>query len=178
MKIENKKTQKMVLSAVFIAIGIVLPFITMQIPEVGNMLLPMHIPVILCGFFLGWKYGLLVGFILPLLRSMLFGMPPIMPIAISMSFELAVYGFITGYMGSKRKEISWTYFSLIVAMLGGRIVWGMVSFILYQMLGNGFTLQMFFAQGFLNAIPGIIVQLVLIPIIIRGVQKAGIVHNV
>ena len=178
MRIENKKTQKMVLSAVFVAIGIVLPFITMQIPEVGNILLPMHIPVILCGFFLGWKYGIIVGFILPLLRSMLFGMPPIMPVAISMSFELAAYGFITGYMGSKRKGVSWTYFSLIIAMLVGRIIWGIVSFVLYQMLGNGFTLQMFFAQGFLNAIPGIIVQLILIPIIIRSVQKAGTVHNV
>lgn len=178
MRIEYKKIQKMVLSAVFIAIGIVLPFITMQIPEVGNMLLPMHIPVILCGFFLGWKYGLLVGFILPLLRSLLFGMPPLMPVAISMSFELATYGCVIGYMGSKRKEISWTYFSLIIAMLVGRIVWGIVSFILYKMLGNGFTLQIFFAQGFLNAIPGIIIQLILIPVIIRGVQKAGSVHNV
>ena len=109
---------------------------------------------------------------------MLFGMPPIMPVAISMSFELAAYGFITGYMGSKRKGVSWTYFSLIIAMLVGRIIWGIVSFVLYQMLGNGFTLQMFFAQGFLNAIPGIIVQLILIPIIIRSVQKAGTVHNV
>lgn len=178
MKIKNNETQKMVLSAVFIAIGMILPFITMQIPEVGNMLLPMHIPVLLCGFYCGWKYGLPVGFILPLLRSMIFGMPVLMPTAICMAFELATYGFITGYLGNKRKGIVWIYVSLIVAMISGRIVWGIASFIVHQSLGNGFTWELFFAQGFINAIPGIIVQLILIPAIIQGVRKAGVVEHV
>ena len=171
MKIENNKTKMMVLSAVFLAIGMILPFITMQIPELGSMLLPLHIPVLLCGFFCGWQYGLTIGFILPLLRSMIFSMPPLMPTAIAMAFELATYGCVMGLLSRKRKGIPWTYISLIITMIIGRIVWGIASFVLYQMLGNGFTLKLFFAQGFVNAIPGILVQLILIPAIIRVVHK-------
>jgi len=71
----------------FIAIGLVLPFFTGQIPQIGRMLLPMHIPVFLCGLICGWKYGLMVGFILPLLRYAVFGMPVIFPNGIAMAFE-------------------------------------------------------------------------------------------
>ena len=86
------KTKKIVLGAFFIALGLLLPFITGQIPQIGSALLPMHIPVILCGLLLGWKYGLACGFVTPLLRSALFGMPVMFPMAIAMSFELAGYG--------------------------------------------------------------------------------------
>lgn len=79
-------TNNMVLSAMFIAIGLVLPFFTGQVPQIGNMLLPMHIPVLLCGLICGWKYGILVGFILPLLRHTIFGMPILFPTGIAMAF--------------------------------------------------------------------------------------------
>ncbi len=92
----NVKT--MILAAMFLAIGIVLPFLTGQIPSVGSMLLPMHIPVLICGFVCGWQWGLIVGFVLPLMRSVLFGMPPMMPTATAMAFELAVYGGVTGVL--------------------------------------------------------------------------------
>ena len=95
---KRTKTYKMVWSGVFVALGIVLPFLTGQIQGIGKMLLPMHIPVLLCGFVCGAPYGLAVGLIVPLLRSVLFGMPVLFPTAVSMAFELAVYGCVTGIL--------------------------------------------------------------------------------
>ena len=116
--------QKLVLSAFFLALGIVLPFMTMQIPELGNMLLPMHIPVLLCGFLCGAPYGAVVGLIVPILRSLLFGAPPMIPIAISMAVELMVYGAVSGYLYSKLKTKKFgIYATLIPAMLIGRVAW-------------------------------------------------------
>ena len=114
------------LAAMFLAIGLVLPFFTGQIPQVGSMMLPMHIPVLLCGLICGWKYGLMVGLVLPLLRSFLFGMPPLFPTAAAMAFELAAYGFVSGFLynRSKWKCIVALYRCLIAAMIIGRMVWG------------------------------------------------------
>lgn len=88
------------LAAMFLAIGLLLPFLTGQIKQFGSMLLPMHIPVILCGLICGWQYGLSVGFILPLLRYAMFGMPLLFPTGIAMAFELAAYGFVVGFLYS------------------------------------------------------------------------------
>ncbi|PNR93699.1 ECF transporter S component [Petrotoga sp. 9PWA.NaAc.5.4] len=153
------------LSAVFIAIGLILPFLTGQIQQIGSMLLPMHIPVLLCGLICGWKYGLFVGFILPPLRSAIFGMPPMFPTAIAMAFELATYGVVVGflYQRSIKKSISSIYLSMIGAMISGRIVWGIVMMLILRIRESIFTWRMFITGAFLNAIPGIILQLVLIP---------------
>ena len=93
-----KPVKKLVLAGMFLALGMILPFITGQVPQIGNMLCPMHIPVLLCGFICGWQYGLVVGFITPLLRSFMFGMPPVYPTAIVMAFELMTYGFLSGFL--------------------------------------------------------------------------------
>ncbi len=133
------KTQKMVVSAFFLALALVLPFLTGQIPQVGNMLSPMHFPVLLCGFICGWPAGLAVGFIAPLLRFMLFGMPPIFPTGIAMAFELAVYGAVSGLIFSKvRYSTASIYATLVSAMLAGRLVWGAVRFILAKLFGMAF----------------------------------------
>lgn len=175
MNLKENYTKKLVLTALFIAIGIILPFITMQIPSIGNMLCPMHIPVILCGFICGAPYGLLAGFATPLLRSVLFGAPPLMPIAVAMAFELAAYGGMTGIIYSKVYDKKWgIYISLILAMIIGRGVWGIVSYGLYQTLGNPFTWKIFMAQAFLNAIPGIIIQLVFIPLLVYKLRERTI----
>ena len=128
MKKTDVKT--LVLSALFLALALVLPFLTGQIPEIGSMLCPMHIPVLLCGFFCGWPWGLAVGFIAPLLRSLLFGMPPMFPVAVSMAFELATYGSISGLLYRKlpQNKLS-VYISLLTAMIAGRLVWGLVRFL-------------------------------------------------
>lgn len=168
-----KKTKKIALLGLFLALGFVLPFFVGQIREIGNMFLPMHIPVILCGLICGAPYGLAIGLILPIIRSMIYGIPVMYPRAICMSFELATYGFIVGllYDNSKYKCIRALYKALISAMIIGRIIWGIVSFYAYGFIGKEFTFKLFFAGAVLNAIPGIILQLVLIPAIMIALNK-------
>lgn len=173
----KKHIKNLTLSAMFLAIGLLLPFLTGQIQVIGNMLLPMHIPVLLCGLICGWKYGLGVGFVMPLLRYALFHMPPIYPTGLAMAFELASYGAIVGllYSKSRYKCIFSLYRSMIIAMLAGRIVWGIAEIILLGLGENGFTFQIFLAGAFLNAFPGIILQLVLIPSIMIALNRTGLV---
>lgn len=161
----------------FLTIGLVLPFVTGQIPQIGNMLLPMHIPVLLCGFICGWQYGLAVGFILPLLRHVMFGMPILFPMGIAMAFELAAYGFVTGWLygRSKWQCVIALYRSLIAAMLAGRVVWGVARVVLMGFGGQTFTFPMFIAGGFVTAIPGIILQLILIPAVMAALNRTGLV---
>lgn len=166
------------LTAMFLAIGLVLPFFTGQIPQIGNMLLPMHIPVFLCSLICGWQYGLGIGFILPVLRYVLFGMPVLFPTGIAMAFELATYGFTAGflYARSRWKCVIALYRSLIPAMLAGRMVWGIVQAVLLGMGKSSFTWQMFFAGAFFNAIPGIVLQLILIPAVMVALNRTGLVR--
>ncbi len=161
----------------FVAIGLVLSMITGSIPQIGNMLLPMHIPVFLCGLICGWQYGLAVGAILPLMRSFLFGMPPLYPVAIAMTFELATYGFVAGFLYncSKWQCVIALYRSMLLAMLAGRIVWGAAEVILLGLSGSVFTWQAFMAGAVLNAIPGIVIQLTLIPALMVALNKTGLV---
>lgn len=166
------------MAGLFLALGLVMPFLTGQIPSLGNKLLPMHIPVLLCGFVCGGPTGLIVGFILPILRSVLFSMPPMYPMAMSMAFELAVYGFVAGvmYRVLPKKNI-YIYIALIISMIAGRIVWGIVSTLIYSLSGVKFTWQLFIAGGFINAIPGIIIQIILIPIIVIAMKRANLIEN-
>lgn len=172
--------KKTVLSSMFIAIGIILPFLTGQIQQIGNMLLPMHLPVFLCGMICGWQYGAAVGAVLPLLRSLIFTMPPLFPTALAMAFELCVYGLVSGiiFNRSKKQRLSATYISLVSAMIAGRIVWGIVQTVLLGINGTAFTWQMFAAGAFINAIPGIILQLILIPSIMTVLRVTGALRNV
>ena len=176
MEIRNY-IRKTVLCAMFLAIGIVLPFFTGQIPQVGSMLLPMHIPVILCGLICGGKSGATVGFIMPLMRSLIFTMPPMYPTAIAMAFELAAYGFIVGFMYENARWhcIKSLYRCMIAAMLGGRLVWGIAMLALLGIGENGFTFGMFFAGAFANAVPGIILQLVFVPAMMLALDKTHLV---
>ena len=92
------QTLRLTYAALYLALALVLPFLTGQIPQIGSMLCPMHIPVLLCGFICGWPYGLVTGLIAPVLRSFLFGMPQLYPTAIAMTFELAAYGAVSGML--------------------------------------------------------------------------------
>ena len=174
-----KKNQilRLVLSAMFLAIGFVLPFITGQIPEVGSMLLPLHLPALICGFVCGWPWGMAVGFVLPIVRSFLFGMPPMIPTALCMGFEMAAYGAAAGWLYSKLShKPSGVYASLIGAMLIGRIVWGIVSWAVYALLmPSPFAIAAFWMGGFVNAWPGMVLQLVLVPLIVLALQKAKLI---
>ncbi len=165
------------LSALFLAIGLILPFFTGQIPQIGNLLLPMHIPVFLCGLICGWQYGAVVGFVLPLFRSLLFGMPILFPTASAMAFELMTYGFVAGFLYSRSKWqcIRALYRCLIIAMLAGRAVWGIVQSIQLGVAGQTFTLSIFMTSAFLQAIPGILLQLILIPAVMVTLNRTGLV---
>ena len=171
------KILKMILSSLFLALAYVLPFLTGQIPEIGSMLCPLHIPVLLCGFFCGWPWGLAVGFIAPLLRSLILGMPPLFPTAVCMTFELAAYGCMTGLMHKWLPcKKPYVYVSLLTAMLVGRIVWGVAMYICLGLSGGVFTFAAFMAGAFTNAIPGIIVQIVLIPVLVMLLDNPKILR--
>lgn len=174
----NKNIKSLTLAAMFLAIGLVLPLLTGQIPQIGNMLLPMHIPVFLCGLICGWQYGATVGFVLPLLYHVIFGMPVLFPTGVAMSFELLTYGLVTGlfYGISRWQCIISLYRSMFAAMLAGRVVWGTVQMLLLGISGGDFTWRMFISGAFLNAIPGIIVQLTVIPAVMVALNRTGLVR--
>jgi thiamine transporter ThiT len=164
--------KKLTLSAMFLALAFVMPFLTGQIPQIGSMLCPMHIPVLLCGFFCGAPWGLVVGFVAPILRSFTLGMPPMFPTAFCMAFELATYGFIAGWLHNKlsNKKVN-VYVSLLGAMVIGRLVWGVIMFCCMGFDASKFGLSAFLAGAVLNAVPGIIVQIVLIPVLVITLGK-------
>ncbi|MBR6782849.1 MAG: ECF transporter S component [Clostridia bacterium] len=168
--------RRLVLAAMFLTIGLVLPFFTGQIQQIGNMLLPMHIPVLLCGLLCGWQYGALIGAILPLLRFVLFGMPVLYPNGLAMSVELCVYGLAIGFIYGmfKKQGLIPVYISLVIAMILGRIVWGGSMTVLLSMQDNTFTSTAFLSGAVLNAIPGIILQLLLIPAIMTSLHATGV----
>ena len=170
---KNNKIYKLILSALFLAIGTVLPLFTAQVKEIGDSLLPMHLAVMLCAFLCGPFYSGAVGFILPFFRSLIFGMPPLYPNAIWMALELAAYGFIIGllYNRKHKRSLLLLYISLIASMLGGRIVWGVAKLVLLGVKGKPFTLAMFLTGGFIDALPGIIIQIVLIPAIVSIIRR-------
>jgi thiamine transporter ThiT len=161
----------------FLALAFVMPFLTGQIPQIGAMLCPMHIPVLLCGFFCGGPWGLLVGFLAPILRSVILGAPVLFPRAICMAFELATYGLMAGvlYRILPKKKIS-VYPALLGAMVLGRIVWGLAMFTCLGFDPAKFGPAAFLAGAITNALPGIAIQLVLIPILVIALEKA--VHRV
>ena len=148
----HSTTRSLVLAALFLALAFVLPMITGHVPQVGNMLCPMHFPILLCGFVLGGPWGLAVGF---------------------MAFELAAYGLVSGVLWHKVKHtVPMMYASLVTAMVAGRLVWGAVRFVLAGLTGSSFPFNAFLSGALLTAVPGIVAQLVLIPLILIALQKA------
>lgn len=176
---KNQNTKKLAYAALFLALCLVLPMLTGQIPQIGSMLLPMHIPVLLCGLVCGWQYGAAVGFVAPLLRSVLFGMPPMYPVAIAMAFELLTYGLVIGWYTAvwlKRARQGCMQRCLPPWQRGG-LSGAWLKSCCWGLGGKAFTAQAFLAGALLNAVPGIIVQLVLIPAVMAALQKAGAVKE-
>lgn len=168
-----KRTQitRLIYTAICIALGLLLPMVN-KVPgaNLGAIILPMHIPVLLAGFLCGIPYATFCGFILPLLNFALTGRPMLYPTGISMMFELAAYGCLTAvlYRVTKGK----VYISLIGAMLGGRVVMGIANTILLGLKGNSYGFSVFLTSAFVNALPGITIQLVVIPAILYALKKA------
>ena len=157
--------------------GALFALLTGQIPEIGSMLSPMHLPALLCGFVCGWPWGLAVGFVAPLFRTLCFGMPPFAT-ALAMAFELAAYGAFSGLLYRLLpKKVGYLYVSLIGAMIGGRLVWGAVQAVITGVAGTAFGLQAFWMGAVANAIPGIICQIVLVPLLVLALGKAGLLPD-
>lgn len=171
---EVLKTSRLTQTAMLLALGLLLPFLTGQVPQIGKMLLPMHLPVLLCGLLCGWRYGAFLGFGLPLLRGVLFGAPVFFPAGTAMAFELMTYGLVSGLLYCRSPQtLAALYRALLAAMLAGRAVWGLVQTIQLGLLGDGFTLELFLAGAFFQAVPGIILQLVLIPGLMLALKRTG-----
>lgn len=174
----NRSVRRLTFSAVCLALALLLPFLTGQMQEFGKALAPMHLPVLLCGFVCGPVWGGMVGFIAPLLRFALFGMPPLLPMGVSMAFELAVYGIATGLLYRLLpKKNGWLYPELLLSMLLGRLVWGAARLVLAGMQGTPFGMEAFWAGAVTTAIPGIILQIVLVPLLVMALKKGGYMQN-
>ena len=178
-KSQSNEIRSLTLAAMLLALGVVLP--TLTGPQLGARLLPMHIPALLAGLVLGSKYGLIVGFITPLLRSMTFGMPPLLPAATAMAFEIGTYGFIIGLIYDKLKQnMATLYASLILAMLAGRVVFGIAMFILLVGFGLGsgsYSLTVWSASVFASSWSGIVAQLILIPGIMVALKRSALIRK-
>jgi hypothetical protein len=164
-------TKQLVLTALFLAIGILLPMVFHSFGISGLVFLPMHIPVLLCGLVCGWSLGGIVGLVLPFISLLLTARPPLYPVGISMALELASYGIVAGllYKGEKSN----IFVALIGAMLAGRLVMGIANVALLGLSNE--TLSAFISGAFVTALPGIILQLVLIPAIVLGLEKAKLI---
>ena len=164
--------RKLTYSAMFLAIAFVLPFFTGQIQQIGSMLCPMHSPVLLCGYICGAPWGMLVGFITPMLRSMLLGMPPMFPVAFCMAFELGTYGFVAGFLHKRLPRKKWyIYISLLCSMVIGRVVWGIMMFACMGFDTGMFGWSAFISGAITTAIPGILLQIIVIPIIVITLER-------
>ena len=180
---KSKFVKKMTLSAMFLAMAVVFAMVSNNIPEIGNMLCPMHIPVIICGFLLGWKYAFFVGFLAPYLKFVLTGMPVLYPNCIAMSFELATYGLLSGLLFKlfnrlfTNKFVS-SYSTLIPTMLIGRVVWGLATFILLLFdSSKTITFVQYLKSAFVYSLPGILLQLCFIPVIVYFLLKTSVFNN-
>lgn len=165
------------LASMMLALGLLLPFLTGQIPEIGNMLLPMHLPVFICSFLCGPMYGAIIGFSLPIMRSAIFSMPIMFPNAVAMAFELCTYGLVSGliYRLVKKQNLLTIYISLIAAMVLGRLVWGLADYLFLSLSETGLTWEIFISSTVLTAFPGIILQLIFIPILLEVLNKTHLV---
>ncbi len=166
--------KKLVFSALCAALCVVLPIAFHVIPDAGTIFLPMHIPVLLCGMLCGWPYGLSCGLLGPLLSSLLTKMPP-MAVLPSMMLECAVYGAVSGLLMQlliRLPLVPRLYGSLIPAMLAGRIVSGIAKALIFN---PGMSFSAWVAASFVTALPGIITQLILLPILLLTLSKAHLI---
>ncbi|WP_027625173.1 ECF transporter S component [Clostridium lundense] len=162
-------TKELVKASLFLALGLILPYIFHFTGMPGNVFLPMHIPVLLCGLILGERYGLLIGFITPLINSVITGMPPIYPVAVAMAFELAAYGWLSGYLFKRKK--SNVYIALILAMIFGRLISGIANYVLMGFVGKSFVLKLFMISAFVKPLWGILIQIIIIPFVVKAIER-------
>lgn len=166
--------KRMTLTAVCVALCVVLPIAFHSIPNAGSVFLPMHIPVLICGLICGWPYGLLCGLMGPLLSSVLTGMPPaaVLP---AMMVECGTYGMVSGLVLKivrTKSTYGDLYIALVTAMLAGRVVSGIAKALIFS---PGMALSAWVTASFVTAIPGIAIQLVFLPSVVFTLMKAKLI---
>lgn len=175
--ISQRKTVNLTLSGLMLALAFVLPYLTGNIPEFGSLLLPMHLPAFLCGFLCGPFWGMAMGFVAPILRSLTLGMPPSMVMAVPMAFELAAYAGVCGwifYLLKEKTQISTlaaTYFALVPALVLGRLVYALAKAAITLSRVDVAALAPYIFESIATALPGVAVQLTLIPVILLAVER-------
>ena len=173
----NYRVKKLVLAALLLALGVVLPTATHSIPNAGSVLLPMHIPVLLCGLTCGWRYGLACGLLAPSLSHLITGMPPaaVLP---AMVCELAAYGLISGFAARSihtGRRTADLYLQLIASMITGRVVYGAMNALIFR--AGAYSMKAFVTAAFVTALPGIVIQLALLPTLVLALEKARMLEN-
>ena len=167
------KTQKLTLTGMLMAVGILLPFATSHgLGLAGTVLLPMHIPVFLCGLLCGPLYGAVCGLLLPLLNSVLTGMPALYPMLPIMTAELLVYGAVSGatYHKTPLSRVKFgVYPAMLIAMACGRVAYGLIFQLLLIISGQLKALSVWAAIA--TGLPGIVVQLLLVPAIVLAIRR-------
>ena len=164
--------KRTVLGALCTALCVVLPIAVHSIPDAGAVILPMHIPVLICGLVCGWPYGFICGLLGPLLSNLLTGMPAAARLP-AMMVECAVYGMVTAillkFVHTKNTRLD-LYIALLVAMIAGRVVSGIAKALIFT---PGLTMSAWIASSFVTALPGIIIQLALVPQVVCLLIKIG-----
>lgn len=172
------KTKRMIFSALFLALALTLPFLTGQIPTFGRMLCPMHFPVLLCAFLCGPHWAAAVGFTAPILRFVIFH-APVMPNAAAMSAELLTYGLVCGILYRLLpKKFGFSYVALIAAMISGRLIWGAAMLTISGINASPFTFSAFISSAVTESLPGIILQILLIPPVTLLLKNYTSNHNI
>lgn len=166
---QRDTSKRLVIAGLLLAIGIILPMIFHATGIEETIFLPMHIPVLIGGFLLPPYLALLLGMLTPLLNSLIGGMSPLFPIVVIMILELGIYGLIASIM-YRRLELP-SIISLIISMIAGRVMAGLVVFILAAFFGIQMDPMVFIIDEVTAGLPGIIIQLILIPSIIQGIVK-------
>ena len=159
----------MAATSVFVAFGVILPIAFHFVGAMGPVFLPMHIPVLMAGLFLGPVSGLTVGVITPVLSSVLTGMPPLIPILPLMVMELAVYGTVAGYLYQVR------HLPLAVALITAMIAGRLAALVGVYGLANLFHLKltpMAYLAGLTAGLPGIAVQLIVVPLLLKRLENS------
>lgn len=172
---EMTAIKKSMITAICMALCVVLPLAFHGIPKAGAIWGPMHIPILLCGLICGWEYGLLCGLLGPVLSSMLTGMPDMGRLP-AMVFEGATYGLLTGLLMKlirTRRITLDIYISLIVAMISGRIVAGIVKALIFAR--GEMSVTIWATGSFVTSLPGIAIQLILIPVMVIALMNAGLI---
>jgi hypothetical protein len=173
--LKMSKVKQSIITAVCIALCVVLPLAFHSIPQSGVIYCPMHIPVLICGLVCEWQFGLICGIIGPVISSIVTGMPSIVDMP-SMMIELVIYGVVCALIMKvvhTKKLYLDLYISLITAMLLGRVTAGVVKALIFAR--GSMTITTWATTYFVTCLPGIIIQLILIPAIYFALQKANLI---